>query len=245
MAIEISEGLKKEITDMVQLFDDIENELLRQIARETSKGKYVEGWRENKLRKIKQVKKESKKIIESGFEKIEPKYLEITKKSYIEGVNEAERQIDDIFKDRIEKGLGKTGEIDLFKIKALAKKMKSDLKGKMNNILSSVQKSYIRVINDSSVLVSAAVLTKDQAIQRSLDKMADKGISMMRTSDGRNLSIRSYADMAIRTNVVNANVEGTIDRLWVYGFDLYIVSEHPEECPLCTPWEGQILQKGN
>jgi hypothetical protein len=48
-------------------------------------------------------------------------------------------------------------------------------------------------------------------------------------------------EMAVRTTVAQAAVEGHLDRLATAGADLVIVSNHAQECARCRPWEGKIL----
>jgi hypothetical protein len=58
---------------------------------------------------------------------------------------------------------------------------------------------------------------------------------------GRRWDITSYAEMAVRSATGQAAVQGHINRLTDNGYDLVIVSDSPEECELCRPWEGQVL----
>ena len=47
--------------------------------------------------------------------------------------------------------------------------------------------------------------------------------------------------MSTRTAVGRAHVNAKLDGFTTAGEGLVIVSDSPEECPLCRPWEGQIL----
>ena len=47
--------------------------------------------------------------------------------------------------------------------------------------------------------------------------------------------------MATRSTTGQAAIEGAIQRLQDNDYDLVIVSFHADSCPLCGPWEGQIL----
>jgi hypothetical protein len=51
----------------------------------------------------------------------------------------------------------------------------------------------------------------------------------------------SYAEMAVRSATGRAAIQGHTDRLQVMGEQLVIVSSAPLHCPLCAPWEGEIL----
>jgi hypothetical protein len=51
----------------------------------------------------------------------------------------------------------------------------------------------------------------------------------------------SYAEMAMRSVTARAAITGHTDQLTALGEHLVIVSDAPLECPLCRPWEGEVL----
>ncbi|MFF3622340.1 phage minor capsid protein [Streptomyces sp. NPDC002467] len=87
-------------------------------------------------------------------------------------------------------------------------------------------------------------ITRREASQRALDRFADRGITGFVDSAGRRWDMASYAEMAVRSVTARAAIEGHIDALGEIGATLVIVSDAPLECPLCRPWEGEILSLG-
>jgi hypothetical protein len=108
-------------------------------------------------------------------------------------------------------------------------------------ITRAVTDAYRNVINRASSSVLLGGLTRRQASQRALDQFASQGISGFTDSAGRNWEMASYAEMAVRTITGRAAIEGHTDSLLAFGQQLVIVSDSPLECPLCRPWEGEIL----
>jgi hypothetical protein len=51
----------------------------------------------------------------------------------------------------------------------------------------------------------------------------------------------SYAEMAARTSASQAMLQGHTDRIQELGVDTVIVSNAPEECKVCRPYEGKVL----
>ncbi|MER8233479.1 phage minor capsid protein [Streptomyces sp. NPDC094049] len=94
----------------------------------------------------------------------------------------------------------------------------------------------------SSVLLGG--LTRRQAAQEALDRFAQRGVSGFTDSAGRSWELAAYAEMAVRSVTARAAVEGHIDALAEVGVGLVIVSDAPLECPLCAPWEGEVLTLG-
>lgn len=83
--------------------------------------------------------------------------------------------------------------------------------------------------------------TRRQASQRALNSFASRGITGFVDRAGRSWNLASYAEMAVRSVTARAAIEGHTDALEQIGVGLVIVSDAPLECPLCAPWEGEIL----
>ncbi len=83
--------------------------------------------------------------------------------------------------------------------------------------------------------------TWQQTAARFRAQLAERGITGFKDRAGKMWNMRSYAQMVARTTVMQAHLEGTANRLLENGHDLIRVSSHAGACPLCVPWEGQIL----
>ncbi|MEQ4717907.1 phage minor capsid protein [Nonomuraea sp. B19D2] len=83
--------------------------------------------------------------------------------------------------------------------------------------------------------------TREQATARALDMFARKGITGFTDSSGRSWSIGAYAEMAVRSAMARAAVDGHLATLKENGIDLVMVSRLPFTCSRCSPWEGKIL----
>jgi hypothetical protein len=89
--------------------------------------------------------------------------------------------------------------------------------------------------------VRAGKATRRNASQQVLDRLLRQGVTGFRDSAGRNWSLTSYAEMAVRTETQARALEAGDSRLRELGLDLVIVSDSPRECPLCRPFEGKVL----
>ncbi|MHC5259901.1 phage minor capsid protein [Streptomyces sp. UC4497] len=87
-------------------------------------------------------------------------------------------------------------------------------------------------------------MTRRQASQEALNRFARRGVTGFTDKAGRNWELGAYAEMAVRSVTARAAVEGHIDALAEIGVGLVIVSDAPLECPLCAPWEGEVLSLG-
>lgn len=68
----------------------------------------------------------------------------------------------------------------------------------------------------------------------------DGGVGFV-DSAGKRWQLRSYADMAIRTQTREAVVEGAATRMVSHGIDLARISTSPGACDKCRPYEGRLI----
>lgn len=87
----------------------------------------------------------------------------------------------------------------------------------------------------------AGVRTRVQTMQDVLRRFADRGITGFVDRAGRRWDLASYAETAVRSATGQAGVQGHIDRLVERGHQLVVVSDSPEECDVCRPWENVVL----
>jgi hypothetical protein len=101
---------------------------------------------------------------------------------------------------------------------------------------------FQRIVGRVSGGVLLGATTRRQASQRALDQFAQRGVTGFVDAAGRSWNMASYAEMAVRSVTARAAIEGHTDALAELGIGLVIVSDAPLECPLCRPWEGEILE---
>jgi hypothetical protein len=91
--------------------------------------------------------------------------------------------------------------------------------------------------------MATGTMTLPQAVQDALDRYAARGVGSFTDRAGRTWGLQEYAEMQVRTATARAYVNGAMDRWDRLGQQLVIVSDSPEECPLCRPWEGRVLSR--
>ncbi|HEY9372419.1 phage minor capsid protein [Streptomyces sp.] len=111
-------------------------------------------------------------------------------------------------------------------------------------ITRAVLDVYRSIVSRASASTLLGGLTRRQSSQRALDEFAARGVTGFVDSAGRSWELASYAEMAVRSVTARAAIEGHIDALAEVRVGLVIVSDAPLECPLCRPWEGEVLTLG-
>ncbi|MFE7073796.1 phage minor capsid protein [Streptomyces sp. NPDC057620] len=102
---------------------------------------------------------------------------------------------------------------------------------------------YRQVIAEAASAPLLGAQTRRQAAARALAKFGNRGVTGFVDRRGHAWNLTSYVEMATRSAVGRAAVQAHTDRLGAAGIELVIVSDAPEECDRCKPWEGKILRR--
>lgn len=124
---------------------------------------------------------------------------------------------------------------------ALVAETVNAITGTHTRILRSTMDAYRQVIAEVTPRLLLGTETRRQTAQAALDRFAQRGITGFVDSAGRGWDLASYAEMAVRAASANAAIEAHSQRLVTAGLDLVQVSDAPQECALCRPWEGKVL----
>lgn len=103
--------------------------------------------------------------------------------------------------------------------------------------------TYRQVVAQASSAPLLGASTRREAAGRALAQFANKGVTGFVDRSGKAWNLTSYVEMATRSAVGRAAVQAHDDRLAAAGIDLVMVSDAPEECPKCEPWEGKVLRR--
>ncbi|CAM3457163.1 phage minor capsid protein [Stackebrandtia soli] len=126
-------------------------------------------------------------------------------------------------------------------IEALAGAVTADVGQKSQNILRDVEDAYRAVIAAATTRTLTGAETRRAASQAAWQGLVDRGITGFTDRSGKKWQLSSYVEMAVRTVTQRAAVQGEADRLSASGITLVYVSNSPQECALCRPFEGKVL----
>jgi hypothetical protein len=126
-------------------------------------------------------------------------------------------------------------------VMALAKETSGALRSTHVRILRKAEDVFRQVVAETIGGSVTGAATRRDVAARALDRYAARGVTGYIDGAGRSWQLESYTEMATRTATGRAHVQGGIDRFVASGRDLVIVSDAPEECALCRPFEGAVL----
>lgn len=108
-------------------------------------------------------------------------------------------------------------------------------------VLRWQQDAYRTAVTNPAISMLTGAKTRLQATQTMWDDLTAQGITGFVDKADRHWDLTSYAEMATRTAASHAQIEGHLDQLKRQGHVIAQVTDSPEECERCRPWEGKIL----
>lgn len=219
----------------VELYARAADQILATVAARLARGITSPGWAEQKLIETAALRNEAQQVLDQLLADTPAAVEAGMTTAYEQGARDAAKDLADLTPPvpRL------TNERA---VRALVEGATSALRSTHMRILRStldVYRSAVWEAGTSSVVTG--VRTRRQAAQQVLDRFANQGVTGFVDRAGRAWQLESYAEMAVRTSAGRAQVSGTLDRFTAGGRDLVIVSDAPQECEVCRPWEGRVL----
>jgi hypothetical protein len=235
----VSPELARELAkDTLEVYSTAERALLELLAERLAAGIDSAGWADIKLAETTALRRAIQTVLEQLDRDGTEAAARAVQMAYQRGVATVARdlvtagQIPEIAYTPI----GNTRTIDTL-IRATADRLRTT----HLRVVRSTLDVYRTVIADASAQTAIGTATRRDAARAALGRFARLGVKGFVDSSGRAWDLVSYAEMSVRTTTAHAAVQGGLDRMTEAGRRLVIVSDSPEECPRCRPWEGKIL----
>ncbi|AWN03626.1 head assembly protein [Gordonia phage Jace] len=232
----VAQGLADAIGD---LYADAEAQLLDTIARRVARGLDTPRWAEIQLQEVSRLRAEARGIAARLDVDGTAMIQDAITTAYMRGETSADADIARARRAGV--SFSSTGVVDTAAVGALAAETINATRTAQNYILRSTDDAYRRVIADVTGRVVTGAATRQAVTQQALNRLAREGITGFVDKAGRRWQASSYVEMALRTSVGRSMLAGHSDRLASAGYDLVIISSHPNPAPMCQPFEGQIL----
>jgi hypothetical protein len=230
---DLSEGLAGELAE---LYRGLEQQLAAGIAQRLTPGIETQRWAAQRLAAVGEVRRWATGLAERASGRAGPAAARAVGAAFRRGSVAALRDL-----GRPERGGYLPGQRGLDRLAGA-------LAGRLDNaalpIARSAVDAYQRTVATAAANVLGGAQTRRAAAQQAWNRQLDQGFTAFTDARGRRWSAAGYTEMATRTATAQAAVQGHLDRLESLGLDLVIVSDAPQECKLCRPWEGKVLQRG-
>lgn len=220
---------------IVSTIEALEQTILRILADRLAAGADRDDWAAKRLAELQLLRARVTAVTRAAVDDIPARVEQIVHEAYNQGQALAVRDLD-------AHRLPVFTAVDPFRDSELTARAAVD---QITAALDSVPQLVVGVYQDAvwagASQVLAGRVTRLQASQHVLNRLASQGVTGFRDVAGRNWSLEAYAEMAVRTSAGQAAVNGHVAVLAASGHDLVVVSDAPRECPLCRPFERQVL----
>lgn len=221
------------INRLLSIYADAEEELRGHVTRHLQQGYGYNGWYERKLLEVTELRRELQAELDGTAAKV---------------AATAGRSLDEVYRSaRLtvarQLGEGAVGPYTSSRaLGALERAMVTGMQGTHFAILRQHEDLFRQIVAEQAELGTAGLATRRQMMMRSIDRFYEAGVTGFVDRRGRHWSLRSYTDMTSRTATAQAHLQGTRDRLAEAGIHYAKISDSPDECELCRPWEGRVIQ---
>jgi hypothetical protein len=230
-----SERLAREVAD---IYARAELRLLELIRRQLDAGKDRPDWAERRLAYVRRIKREAQAIVDGVESQVPDAVRAAITESYRIGSNAAAGEL--------------TAAGALAPVYSNPKVVEALVRATTGNLIEAhfgIVRQTADTFRDAVVAeveeaLASSGATRLTASQRVVDRLASAGYRGFTDAAGRTWSLDAYAEMAVRSTTAQATIQGAVDRYAAAGRDLVYVSDSPEECGLCRPWEGRVLSIG-
>ena len=176
------------------------------------------------------------------YEQSQKEANEIIKSGYLAGYKRDKNRLKEFYSDLLEFILSPTSQMNQMGIRALHNTL-TVINNAYRSIPMRIKQAQLQVVNDVVNLYTQGNMTWQQAKQIALNRLADQKVFYFIDRSGKRWELDGYVEMGIRTGYANASRAGFDQSMEDRGIDLVYCSAHPGACPLCVPWEGQVLSR--
>lgn len=223
--------------DLRELYAEAETTLLQRIARALAKGGDAPDWAETKLLGIQALSRQVDSILADLATGVPGAVERAVGLAYNRGIATAGGEL-------TAAGLvhGAFSEVQTTgAAAAIISETTARLTPMSFQIRRAVNDIYQQVVTRVIAQTALGTMTRREASRDILIRLAAQGVTGFRDTAGRNWNMASYAEMAARSATSNAMLQGHTDRITELGIDTVIISNAPEECSICRPFEGRVL----
>ncbi|MGM9881578.1 MAG: phage minor capsid protein [Bacilli bacterium] len=242
------------IKPLIKIYDNLELELIKDIAIRLNTYTGIEGslkWYLDKLQEIGGFNKENLALLAKYAGKSQNEVKRILK---LAGYDVSKL---DKYKDYIDDEQLLSNPTQMYESLAVQNIIENSIK-ETNSLMETIQtkaiesakESYMKILTDAYIKVSSGVYSYDQAIKQGLKKMAKEGFIGATYKNGKRLSLESTVRRDVLTKVHQLTGDIQIEKAKQLGTNLVYVTQHfgarirtpytKEDFEVHADWQGKV-----
>lgn len=228
--------------NMSELYNSLEGEIIRIIIKHLNSGhKDITQWQAQKLSELRLFNNEVAKLLSEVTNFAEPELLRMFKDVGESIVHDVDRAMPYPTKP-------KPGNLDKIMV-AYHNQSWSDIDNYVNQTLittqygvGSAQRAYQGVLNQTSAMFNTGLYTFEQAVEKSVIDLAQKGIQTVLTDrGGHTWSLERYTRTVLKSTLGNTYDELRKERMGEYGVHTVVVTSHAGARKKCSLIQGEVV----
>ena len=237
--------------DIAKILDEMELEIVEALKAHLSAGleNADRDWLRIQQIELRRFRRENKKIIDKYIVEVNAKARTMLKEEYKKAFAAQVRDISKRAKrgSTIETEIKKIDyaldliSVDDARLVSIMDAVTNDIDNKMYSLYRRDEDVYRQTIFKASTLVNSGQYDLVAAINIAQAGYLAKGITNCVYKNGMEMPIRSYAEMALRTNAMRAASQARGMLMDYLDMQLVRISNHQSSCPLCGKWQGKIV----
>lgn len=220
------------------VYESVERVLLERLAHEVGSGLDSPQWVADKQQAVSRVREWARRLLEQATSDAQDAAERAVRESTYLGVNAA---VTDLAEATGQAAGTLRDQLNIAALARLAVAALGEALPETLAVLRTVVDAFRQIVAETAGTVIAGVETRRQAAQRALWRAAERGITGFVDRSGRRWELASWAEMSLRTATARAMLDAHAASLDQLGVHLVVVSDAPQECRLCRPWEGRVL----
>lgn len=244
MAVDFDE-VEDVAATVAQLYGEAERAITHRITRQLAQGVDAPGWATAKLDAIGALRTAARTIVAGLTVGVSEVLRAGMARVYRNGWGDALADVADLFAP--DSGIGAAARRARQRVpgtaavEALAASLVRDLRPVHDRIVREPLDAFRAVVGAATARTLTGVSTRREAAQAAWTGLVGRGLVRFTDKGGRDWRLTSYVEMATRTVTARAATQGHVDALTAIDSRLVYVSDAPQECEMCRPWEHQVL----
>ena len=226
----------------VGLYREAEQSIVRLLTRYLATGIDTPGWQVERLLALGQLRTALENVLGQLGEQAAEEILAAVAEAYRAGDASVLQELPDDVAVRTAATAAASVVPRSAAMESLGAALIEDVGRRHANVLRDVLDVYRKVIAEGTAASIAGGLTRREASQLAYARFVDHGVASFVDRAGRRWRLSTYTEMALRTVTQRAAVQGQVDRQRRLGLPFVVVSNVPQECERCRPYEGRVLR---
>lgn len=245
------EQLQKMIKPVTTLYSELEEELLKNVARKLSKHKdlltedSITDWQRMKLSQLNELSRDNVKTLAMYSDKSQKEMIKLLSEAGFENIVDTEKTLN----TALNRGELPVNQVVPFRESQSLLEIITAYTSQATNRLNitntvmldmTTDRVYMDILERTTGEVISGISTPREALRKTVSEWSQKGVPALIDKAGKEWGAEGYINMITRTMTNQVANDMQNERIQEYGVDLIEVSSHIGARPRCAEYQGDV-----